>query len=126
MNKRIEDKVTVILPYYKKKIFFTKSFISAINQTYKNTEIIIIYDDKNKKDLKFIKETISNYKNTRLIINSKNLGVSKSRNKGISLAKGKYIAFLDSDDVWKKNKLELQINFMKKKKLIFHTQTMKS
>tara|TARA_B100000795_G_scaffold269250_1_gene258081 strand:+ start:1780 stop:2553 length:774 start_codon:yes stop_codon:yes gene_type:complete len=122
MNKRIEDKVTVILPYYKKKIFFTKSFISAINQTYKNKEIIIIYDDKNKKDLKFIKKTISKYKNTRLIINSKNLGVSKSRNKGISLAKGKYIAFLDSDDVWKKNKLELQINFMKKKKINFsHT-----
>ena len=57
MNKRIEDKVTVILPYYKKKIFFIKSFSSAINQTYKNTEIIVIYDDKNKKDLKFIKFT---------------------------------------------------------------------
>ncbi|WP_415321024.1 glycosyltransferase family 2 protein [Candidatus Pelagibacter sp. Uisw_092] len=122
MNKRIEDKITVILPYYKKKIFFTKSFNSVQNQTYKNIETIIIYDDESLKDLKFIKKKISKYKKTKLIVNSKNLGVSKSRNKGISVAKGKYIAFLDCDDLWKKNKLELQINFMKKENINFsHT-----
>ena len=53
-------------------------------------------------------------KNTKLIINKRNIGAGFSRNKGINIAKGKYIAFLDCDDLWKKNKLEKQIQFMKK------------
>ena len=50
----------------------------------------------------------------KIIINKKNLGAGQSRNKGIAVAKGDFLAFIDSDDVWKKNKLKQQIKFMKK------------
>lgn len=116
------DKISVILPYYKKKKYFNKCLNSAINQTYSNKEIIIIFDDNEIKELNFIKNKISKFRNIKLIVNNKNLGVSRSRNIGISSSRGKYIAFLDSDDLWKKNKLELQMKFMKKENINFsHT-----
>ena len=114
--------VSVIIPYYKKIEYIEKALKSIFNQTYKNFEIIIIYDDKDKEDLKFIRKKIKRFKRIKLIINKKNLGAGKSRNKAAKNAKGKYLAFLDSDDVWKKNKLKQQLNFMKKNKLdISHT-----
>jgi teichuronic acid biosynthesis glycosyltransferase TuaG len=114
--------VSIIIPYFKKKFFFYKSFLSAHNQTYKKKEIIIIYDDTDKSDLSYIRNIIKKYKNTKLIINKKNIGAGLSRNKGIIAAKGKYIAFLDSDDLWDKKKLFNQIQFMKNKNAVFsHT-----
>ena len=114
--------VSVIIPYYKKIEYIEKALKSIFNQTYKNFEIIIIYDDKDKEDLKFIRKKIKRFKRIKLIINKKNLGAGRSRNKAAKNAKGKYLAFLDSDDVWKKNKLKQQLNFMKKNKLdISHT-----
>ena len=76
----IKNLVSIIIPYYKKKNFFSETFYSAINQSYKKIEIIIIYDDKDTKDLKFIKKTIGKRKNVKLIINKENLGVGISRN----------------------------------------------
>ncbi len=111
--------ISIIIPYYKKKKFFKKTINSVINQSYKNFEVILIYDDVNKLDLKFINFTLKKIKNKKIIINKKNLGAGMSRNIGIKNSKGKFIAFLDSDDVWHKNKLKKQINFMKKNKTDF-------
>ena len=68
--------VTIIIPFYKKRKFFSKTINSILNQSYKKFEIIVIYDDKNKKDLDFLK----NFKNKKIkiIINIKNLGVGRS------------------------------------------------
>ena len=112
--------VTIIIPFYQKRKFFSKTINSILNQSYKKFKIIIIYDDKNKEDLDFLR----NFKNKKIkiIINKKNLGVGKSRNKGIKIAKTKYIAFCDADDVWQKHKLKKQIYFMEKMKADFsHT-----
>ncbi len=111
--------ISIIIPYYKKKKFFKKTINSVINQSYKNFEVILIYDDVNKLDLKFINFTLKKIKKKKIIINKKNLGAGMSRNIGIKNSKGKFIAFLDSDDVWHKNKLKKQINFMKKNKTDF-------
>lgn len=116
------DLISVIMPFYKKKLFFYQSFYSVVNQTYKNIEIVIIYDDIDTNDLLYIKSLVSDKKNVSIIVNDKNLGVAKSRNKGIENANGKFIAFLDCDDVWTHNKLKLQYNFMMENKLrISHT-----
>jgi teichuronic acid biosynthesis glycosyltransferase TuaG len=112
-------KVSIIMPYYKKSSFFEKAYHSVLNQNYPNIEIIVIYDDHDLTELSFVKETINNRKNTILIINKKNYGVGFSRNKGINRSKGFYIAFLDCDDVWKKNKLRNQVEIMNEMKLDF-------
>ena len=106
--------VSLIMPYFNKKLFFKESLNSALNQSFKNYEVIIIYDGGDKTDLEFIKKIIKKKKFIKLVINKKNIGAGFSRNKGINISKGKYIAFLDCDDLWKKNKLEKQIKFMKK------------
>ena len=108
------DLVSIIIPYYKKKKYIELAINSVIQQTYKNFELIIVYDDENKEDLNFLKKIIKKDKRIKLYINKKNLGAGRSRNKGIKLSKGSLIAFLDSDDLWTRNKLKKQIFFMKK------------
>ena len=119
MNK---PKATVIIPYYKKKDTIKRAIKSVILQTYKNLELILIYDDQDNFDLKFLKNLKKLDKRIKIIVNKKNLGAGESRNVGIKNSKGKFICFLDADDTWKKNKLLFQINLMiKEKSLISHT-----
>ena len=105
--------VSVIIPYYRKKQYISRALKSVTNQTYKKLEIIIIYDDNNKSDLKFIKYISSKDKRIKIYVNKKNLGAGLSRNVGIKKSKGKYIAFLDADDLWYRNKTDHQIKYMK-------------
>jgi len=115
----MNELVTVIIPYYKKRQFIKKCLNSVYKQTYKKIEILIIYDDINHKDISFLKKIAKTKYKTKIIINKKNLGAGNSRNIGINNAKGKFIAFLDADDHWSKNKLKIQINFMKENKINF-------
>ena len=117
-----ENLVSIIIPYYKKKEYILKTINSILNQSYSQFEIIIIYDDENLSDLNYLDKLFKSEKKIRIIKNSQNIGAGFSRNKGIENAKGDFIAFIDADDIWKKNKLENQINFMIKEKLEFsHT-----
>ena len=104
--------VSVISPYFKKKKFIKKTIVSVLNQTYLNFEFIIIYDDAAQDDYKYIKKISKIDKRIKVIKNSKNLGAGESRNIGIRHSRGKYIAFLDSDDLWHSQKLEKQLRFM--------------
>ena len=115
----MSDLVSIIIPYYRKKPFFEKTIDSINSQTYKNFEIILIYDDNNRSDLLFVKKVLKKIKNKKIIINKKNLGVGISRNRGINKSKGKFLSFIDADDVWNRNKLKKQIKFMKKNSLDF-------
>lgn len=115
----MSDLISIIIPYYKKKKFLKRTIRSVLKQTYKNFEIILIYDDTDKTDLSFVKLILKKSKNNKIIVNKKNLGAGYSRNLGIKHSKGKFISFLDSDDIWKKDKLKKQIDFMKEKKINF-------
>lgn len=113
------DLVSVILPYYQKINYIETAIKSVVNQSYKNFELIIIYDDDEKKDLIKIKKIIKANKKIKIIINNKNLGAGVSRNIGIKKSKGRYIAFIDADDIWFPKKLEKQINFIKNNRYKF-------
>ncbi len=116
------DLVSVIIPYYKKKNFISETVNSALKQSYKHLEVIIIYDDENLTDLNYIKEIKNKDDRVNIIQNKTKMGAGVSRNIGISKSKGKYIAFLDADDIWHLDKLKIQIDFMKKHNyLISHT-----
>ena len=114
--------VSIIIPYYKKIKFIKKTLLSIKNQTYKNFEIIIVYDDTDLSDLAYLNKITKNNKKVKILLNKKNYGAGISRNIGINNAKGKFIAFLDADDFWSKNKLLKQINYMSKNNVkITHT-----
>tara|TARA_Y100000590_G_scaffold466389_1_gene641554 strand:+ start:177 stop:932 length:756 start_codon:yes stop_codon:yes gene_type:complete len=114
--------VSVIIPYYKKKNYIKKSVKSVLNQTLKDFELIIINDEPGIESRKFLNQLKIIDKRIKIINNKSNIGAGLSRNKGIKVAKGKYISFIDSDDIWKRNKLQIQISNMKKMKYkISHT-----
>jgi len=119
--------VSIIIPYKTNFEYLIFALKSVFNQTYKNFKLIIIYDNQNKNDLKKIKIFLKkkrylNKFNIKIIDNKKNLGAGESRNVAIRKINSKYIAFLDSDDIWSKNKLKTQLNYMEKNDIVFsHT-----
>ncbi len=109
--------VSVIMPYYKKRDFIQESIESILEQTFRDFEILIIYDDENTNDYSFVKDFEKKDKRIKVIKNQKRIGAGLSRNVGIEKANNEFIAFLDCDDTWKKDKLEFQLNFMKEKNI---------
>ena len=110
----MEDLISVIIPYYKKRNFVKETIVSVISQSYDSLEILIINDDSNLNDSEFLQEISKLDKRIKIINNNKRLGAGPSRNKGIEQSKGKYIAFIDADDTWAADKLKEQLSFMKK------------
>ncbi len=108
--------VSIILSTYNGSKYITDSIRSVLNQTYKNFEFIIINDFSNDN----VENIILNFqkKDNRIIYikNKKNLKLTKSLNKWLKVAKWKYIVRIDDDDIWFKNKLEKQVNFMENNK----------
>ena len=98
------------MPSYNDEFFVLDSINSVLNQTYKNVELIIVDDASNDHTLSII-ETVHDER-IRVFKNKKNMGAAYSRNLAIKNANGRYIAFLDADDIWKPDKLEKQLKFM--------------
>ena len=86
--------VSVIMPYYKKKLYIEDSIKSILNQTYQKFEIILVNDEKENATKEYLKKLINNDSRIKLINNEKNLGAGASRNKAISFANGDYLAFV--------------------------------
>lgn len=107
--------ISIIIPYFKTEKYIKNCIKSVLSQTYKYWEVIIIDDENSPQSRKLLSKFKS--KKIRVIKNKFNIGVARSRNKGIKFAKGKYISFLDSDDSWHKDKLKKQINFINKYKV---------
>lgn len=105
--------VSVVVPAYKSR-YLEDCLDSILKQTYKKFEIIVIDDCSNDGTLEIIKSYAEKYENIRYIASTVNQGVGASRNKGITAAQGKYIAFLDHDDLWEPEKLKLQMECFNK------------
>lgn len=113
----ILKKVSIILPNYNSSEFLKKTLNSILNQTYKNWELLIVDDNSNNETIKLLKK-IKN-KKIKIYFLKKNKGAGFCRNFAINKSKSHYLAFIDSDDIWNKNKLKFQISFMEKNKFNF-------
>lgn len=105
--------VSIIMPAYNNELFIDFSIESVLNQTYKNWELIIVNDNSKDNTLMKIKKYARKDERIKYKSLQQNSGPAVARNTAINIAQGEYIAFLDSDDVWFRNKLEKQLNFMK-------------
>ena len=103
------NKVSIIIPTYNRKCFLREAVNSVLNQTYKDFELIVIDDGSTDGTQEMIKE----FGGKIIYKSQENRGASSARNVGISMSKGKLISFLDSDDVWHKEKLSEQMKFFK-------------
>jgi glycosyltransferase involved in cell wall biosynthesis len=103
--------VSVIIPTYNRSNFITETIDSVLAQTYLDFEIIIVDDGSTDNTL----EVLSLYGEKIKIIQQDNQGQGPARNAGIKSSKGEWIAFLDSDDLWKPNKLQMQYELIKNK-----------
>ncbi|WP_420973542.1 glycosyltransferase family 2 protein [Bacillus thuringiensis] len=111
--------VSIITPSYNASSFIKETIQSVQSQTYTNWEMIIIDDVSKDNTCELIKEEIKKDNRIRLIELQENCGAAIARNTGINNAKGKYIAFLDSDDLWLPEKLEKQLAFMQNNDIAF-------
>ena len=91
--------VSVIMPSYNAERFIEEAIASVQAQTYKNWELIVIDDGSKYSTKEIVKKIAEKDKRIRLLINEKNMGVAKTRNRGLDISQGDYVAFLDSDDV---------------------------
>ncbi len=111
--------ISVIMPAYNTEKYLEESIKSILNQTFTNFEFIIINDGSKDNTKKIIEIYKKKDKRIILLNNPKNLGLQVSLNRGLKLAKGKYIARMDSDDISLSNRFQIQINFLNRNKDIF-------
>ena len=111
--------VTVVIPVYNSEQYLRETLESVANQTYSNIEVIVVNDASTDRSMDIIHEFSNRISNLKIIDLKKNEGVSNARNIGIKNATGNFVAFLDSDDIWKKNKIEVQVDFMLKNHIDF-------
>ncbi|WP_273130279.1 glycosyltransferase family 2 protein [Bacillus weihaiensis] len=112
-KRDLEDLVSVIMPAYNCGEYIGLTLNSVIAQTYQNWEVIVVDDCSTDNTEEIVKSYISRESRIKYFKLEKNSGAAVARNKATDYAKGKYIAFLDSDDIWFPEKLTRQIGFMK-------------
>lgn len=111
--------ISVIMPAFNSSKYIHEAINSVLSQTYSNWELIVIDDCSTDGTVDIVREYMHDKSNIRILCLSENKGPGYCRNYGIKHAKGEYIAFLDSDDIWKATKLERQINIVEKGKYQF-------
>lgn len=106
--------VSIIMPAYNSELYITDAIESVLAQTYINWQLLIIDDCSKDKTLTIIQQFEKKDKRIQIFQTPQNSGAGSARNLGIANAKGRYIAFLDSDDWWYPTKLQTQLDFMQK------------
>lgn len=112
MNFTCCDKVSIITPLYNSERFLMATIESVVNQSYKNWEMIIVDDCSCDASMEIAHEMSRKDGRIRCVKLAENSGAAVARNKAIEMAEGRFVAFLDADDIWFPNKLERQISFM--------------
>ena len=115
----MSELISIITPLYNSENFIQDMIKSVQGQTYRNWEMIVIDDGSQDNGPNIVRKISKEDERIKLIIQKKHSGPSKVRNIAIELAKGRYLAFLDSDDMWHEEKLEKQIRFMQSNEYAF-------
>ena len=110
----MEYKISIITPVYNCEKYIEKTLETVLNQTYKNWELILVDDCSTDSSYQIIKKYINMDNRIKYYKLDKNMGAAFARNKALEKSNGRFIAYLDADDLWKKEKLEKQINYMLK------------
>lgn len=108
----MNDLVSIVIPVHNAEKFISDTVASVKSQTYKNWELILVDDGSKDNSLKLLKDYEENLENVKVIHIEKSVGAARARNEGNKAASGRYITFLDADDLWDPEKLERQIKFM--------------
>lgn len=111
--------VSIVMPVYNSSRWLEESVKSVQGQTHDGWELLIVDDCSTDESMEIASRLEQHDHRIRVIQLSENSGPAKARNKAIEMAKGNYIAFLDSDDLWQPEKLEAQLRFMKKSSIAF-------
>ena len=114
-----QELISIVMPAYNCEKYIEDSIKSVINQTYKHWELIVLDDGSEDNTINIINGLAAQDERIKFYQNDKNQGVSATRNRGIALAQGEWIAFLDSDDMWQKEKLQKQMSLKEKVKAEF-------
>ena len=101
----MNPKVSIIIPAYNTSIYITKAVESALEQTEKNIEVIVVDDASSDNTVEVVSKIVD--KRLKILVNESNFGPSYSRNRGIKVAKGEWVALLDSDDWYEPQRLEV-------------------
>src|SRR5574344_1329124 len=109
--------VSIVVPVYNASKFIEETINCVLNQTYQNFELILVDDLSKDNSVEVIKKFKD--ERIRLIEQTEKQLAAGSRNRGIKEAKGRYLCYLDADDLWEKEKIEKQVKFMKEKKCAF-------
>lgn len=107
-NKALTS-VSVIMPAYNAVAYIEQAIRSVMNQTFTNWELIVIDDGSTDETCAIVQRLMAEDHRIQLVQNSANMGVARTRNRGLDLCHGDYVALLDCDDVWLPNKLEAQL-----------------
>ncbi len=113
----MDEKVSIIVPVYNAKACIADTIMSVCGQSYKEFELLLV-DDASTDGTRFVMESLAS-DNIRILDNTDKKGAAGARNTGIAAASGRYIAFIDADDLWEKDKLQKQIAFMKENNAAF-------
>jgi len=105
--------VSIIIPVYNAARFIKETIDNVKEQTYKNWELLLVDDCSTDESSEIIQSYVTQDDRIKYVKLEKNSGAAQARNKGIELANGRYICFLDADDKWENTKLEKQVDFMK-------------
>lgn len=116
----MENKVSIIVPVYNAQKYIEETIRSVKAQTYENWELLLVEDGSTDDTARVLEELLQKEPDARIrVLPKENGGAAKARNYGLSQATGRFIAYVDADDLWSSDKLEKQLAFMKEKQAAF-------
>ncbi len=115
----MQPTVSVVVPVYNGEFYLEETIQSVINQSFQDWELLLIDDCSKDNSLEVIRRFQEKDQRIRLLLQGKNQGAAEARNRGVSEAKGRFIAYLDADDIWQSDKLQKELEFMKKMNAAF-------